>query len=154
MDKEDLKEGNHTCHLCGKIQCGQRLGRVKCCKCARIFCLQQLHRKFNIVASADDPNFVCPRCNGKCCCVSNCQLPPPHVHCKVFKVRQNKLNKAAAENPIRETTNYIVENRQPIQEEPFFMPKMIQNSSISRFDLLSPPWSESQIMPSGKLYLL
>ena len=93
MDKDESKEGSQTCHLCGKVQCGQRLGRVKCCRCKRIFCLQQLSRKFNIQAQANDPNFLCPRCTGICCCVCNCQKPPPHVHCKVYKVRQNKLNK-------------------------------------------------------------
>ena len=91
MDKEETKEGSQTCHLCGKVQCGQRLGRVKCCQCNRIFCLQQLARKFHIVAQANDPYFKCPRCTGICCCVCNCQKPPPHVHCKVYKVRQNKL---------------------------------------------------------------
>ena len=90
-----VKEGSHqgiqTCHLCGKVQCGQRLGRVKCAYCSRIFCLQQLHRKFGIIATANDPSFKCPRCTGICCCMCNCQRPPPHVHCKVYKVRQNKV---------------------------------------------------------------
>ena len=95
MDKEETKEGSQTCHLCGKVQCGQRLGRVKCCQCNRIFCLQQLARKFHIVAQANDPYFKCPRCTGICCCVCNCQKPPPHVHCKVYKVRQNKLKQQA-----------------------------------------------------------
>ena len=79
-----------TCHLCGKAQCGQRKGRVRCAYCKRIFCLQQLYKKFKIKASVDDKNFKCPRCTGICCCVCNCQRPPPHVHCKVYKVRQNK----------------------------------------------------------------
>ena len=79
-----------TCHLCGKAQCGQRKGRVRCACCKRIFCLQQLYKKFKIKASVDDKNFKCPRCTGICCCVCNCQRPPPHVHCKVYKVRQNK----------------------------------------------------------------
>ena len=83
--------GIQTCHLCGKVQCGQRLGRVKCCYCSRIFCLQQLQRKFGIVAVANDPCFKCPRCTGICCCMCNCQRPPPHVHCKVYKVRQSKM---------------------------------------------------------------
>lgn len=83
--------GIQTCHLCGKVQCGQRLGRVKCCYCSRIFCLQQLQRKFGIVAVANDPCFKCPRCTGVCCCMCNCQRPPPHVHCKVYKVRQSKM---------------------------------------------------------------
>ena len=93
---KSTKEGNHqgiqTCHLCGKVQCGQRLGRVKCAFCSRIFCLQQLQRKFGIIAIANDPNFKCPRCTGVCCCMCNCQKPPPHVHCKVYKVRQNKVD--------------------------------------------------------------
>ena len=88
--RETGHPGIQTCHLCGKVQCGQRLGRVKCCLCSRIFCLQQLQRKFGIIAVANDPNFKCPRCTGICCCVCNCQRPPPHVHCKVYKVRQNK----------------------------------------------------------------
>ncbi|KAK8820543.1 hypothetical protein WA577_006603 [Blastocystis sp. JDR] len=79
-----------TCHLCGKAQCGQRKGRVRCAYCKRIFCLQQLYKKFKIKASVEDTDFKCPRCLGICCCVCNCQRPPPHVHCKVYKVRQNK----------------------------------------------------------------
>lgn len=89
--KESHHQGIQTCHLCGKVQCGQRLGRVKCAFCSRIFCLQQLQRKFGIMAIANDPNFKCPRCTGVCCCMCNCQKPPPHVHCKVYKVRQNKV---------------------------------------------------------------
>ena len=89
--KEGSHQGIQTCHLCGKVQCGQRLGRVKCAYCSRIFCLQQLQRKFGIIAKANDPCFKCPRCTGVCCCMCNCQRPPPHVHCKVYKVRQNKV---------------------------------------------------------------
>lgn len=89
--REANHQGIQTCHLCGKVQCGQRLGRVKCFYCSRIFCLQQLQRKFGIIATANDPHFKCPRCTGICCCMCNCQRPPPHVHCKVYKVRQNKL---------------------------------------------------------------
>lgn len=39
---EDLSEGGliRTCHLCGKAQCGQRRGRVRCAYCKRVFCLQ------------------------------------------------------------------------------------------------------------------
>ena len=92
--RESGHQGIQTCHLCGKVQCGQRLGRVKCCLCSRIFCLQQLQRKFGITAVANDPDFKCPRCTGICCCVCNCQKPPPHVHCKVYKVRQNKVKPA------------------------------------------------------------
>lgn len=86
-----------TCHLCGKAQCGQRKGRVRCAYCKRIFCLQQLYKKFKIKANVEDKNFKCPRCMGTCCCVCNCQRPPPHVHCKVYKVRQNKKRGTATE---------------------------------------------------------
>ena len=92
--RESGHQGIQTCHLCGKVQCGQRLGRVKCCLCSRIFCLQQLQRKFGITAVANDPDFKCPRCTGICCCVCNCQKPPPHVHCNVYKVRQNTVKPA------------------------------------------------------------
>ena len=113
-DKDEEKESSQTCHLCGKVQCGQRLGRVKCCLCNRIFCLQQLSRKFHIIATANDPYFKCPRCTGICCCVCNCQKPPPHVHCKVYKVRQNKMKQAA-----NAETHFDQENapiKLPIQE--------------------------------------
>lgn len=63
---------------------------MRCAYCKRIFCLQQLYKKFKIKASVEDTDFKCPRCLGICCCVCNCQRPPPHVHCKVYKVRQNK----------------------------------------------------------------
>lgn len=90
--EEELGEGGliKTCHLCGKAQCGQRRGRVRCAYCKRVFCLQQLYKKFKIRADPNDKSFKCPRCLGICCCVTNCQKPPPHVHCKVYKVRQNK----------------------------------------------------------------
>ena len=88
-----------TCHLCGKATCGQRKGRVRCAYCKRIFCLQQLYKKFKIKASVEDTDFKCPRCLGICCCVCNCQRPPPHVHCKVYKVRQNK-KKPASVHPL------------------------------------------------------
>ncbi len=92
---EESEDGNNnglirTCHLCGKAQCGQRRGRVRCAYCKRVFCLQQLYKKFKIKAVPNDPHFKCPRCLGICCCVCDCQKPPPHVHCKVYKVRQNK----------------------------------------------------------------
>ena len=89
---DDIEESGltRTCHLCGKAQCGQRKGRVRCAYCKRIFCLQQLYKKFKIKASVEDTDFKCPRCLGICCCVCNCQKPPPHVHCKVYKVRQTK----------------------------------------------------------------
>lgn len=151
MDKDDLKEGSQTCHLCGKIQCGQRLGRVKCCICGRIFCLQQLNRKFHIVAVANDPGFKCPRCTGVCCCVCNCQKPPPHVHCKVYKVRQNKLNKNASENVVHESTPFL-----PLETDQQHIPQGEDNSygnrlftqdlnlSPTRMEGLSSSWSEAQ----------
>ena len=91
-DVEEPEEGGliRKCHLCGKAQCGQRRGRVRCAYCKRVFCLQQLFKKFKIKAAVGDTNFKCPRCLGICCCVTNCQKAPPHVHCKVYKVRQNK----------------------------------------------------------------
>ena len=146
MDKDDLKEVSQTCHLCGKIQCGQRLGRVTCCRCSRIFCLQQLNRKFHIIAVANDPNFVCPRCQGICCCVCNCQKPPPHVHCKVYKVRQNKMHKTAADNSLHETTAYLPETHPtpPIDDVPYGNRTYPHDMSYSRIDGLSNSWSESQ----------
>lgn len=90
--EEEIGEGGliKTCHLCGKAQCGQRRGRVRCAYCKRVFCLQQLYKKFKMRADPNDKAFKCPRCLGICCCVTDCQKPPPHVHCKVYKVRQNK----------------------------------------------------------------
>lgn len=103
VESEDGNSGGliRTCHLCGKAQCGQRRGRVRCAYCKRVFCLQQLYKKFKIKATPNDPHFKCPRCLGICCCVCDCQKPPPHVHCKVYKVRQNKRRNrelAAKEN--------------------------------------------------------
>lgn len=112
--RETNHQGIQTCHLCGKVQCGQRLGRVKCRYCSRIFCLQQLQRKFGIVATANDPNFKCPRCTGVCCCMCNCQRPPPHVHCKVYKVRQNKLKNLEEGNIKEEPTLSMLSNSLPI----------------------------------------
>ena len=117
-----------TCHLCGKAQCGQRKGRVRCAYCKRIFCLQQLNKKFKIKANVEDKNFKCPRCTGICCCVCNCQRPPPHVHCKVYKVRQNK--RRVQEFPNQPTpTNQV--NPAPHTEIPNAMvvPSMIRNES-------------------------
>ena len=125
MDKDESKEGSQTCHLCGKVQCGQRLGRVKCCRCKRIFCLQQLSRKFNIQAQVNDPNFICPRCNGICCCVCNCQKPPPHVHCKVYKVRQNKANKC----------NGHPDGSEPVVSAPITIKKEVDTRSIDELQL-------------------
>lgn len=127
-----------TCHLCGKAQCGQRKGRVRCAYCKRIFCLQQLYKKFKIKANVEDKNFKCPRCSGICCCVCNCQRPPPHVHCKVYKVRQNKkrvapppdllnqqpthdmvpiLQHAHIEPSVPQLVSYPVTTIMPIQQE-------------------------------------
>ena len=129
MDKDESKEGSQTCHLCGKVQCGQRLGRVKCCRCKRIFCLQQLSRKFNIQAQVNDPNFICPRCNGICCCVCNCQKPPPHVHCKVYKVRQNKANKC----------NGHPDGSDPVVSAPITIKKEVDTRSIDELQLQQYP---------------
>lgn len=98
LDKED--NDIKTCHLCGKATCGKRKGRVRCAKCKRIFCIQQLVKKFKMKVTKDQPDFICPRCLGLCCCVTDCTLGPPHVHCKVYKVRLNK--KRCRENSIRE----------------------------------------------------
>ena len=137
MDKEETKEGSLTCHLCGKVQCGQRLGRVKCYKCKRMFCLQQLSRKFGIQAQANDPNFLCPRCTGICCCVCNCQKPPPHVHCKVYKVRQNKLNKTNGHVDVPEAISSVpVSINKPIESRPF-EERYIPRFSASQENILS-----------------
>ena len=147
MDKDDGKEGSQTCHLCGKVQCGQRLGRVKCCRCGRIFCLQQLNRKFQIIVSANDEHFVCPRCEGKCCCVCNCQKPPPHVHCKVYKVRQNKMNKTAVEPPMPEQHTFINEIQMvPQPEDTAYSQRFSHdlNMGFGRLDAFSRTYSESQ----------
>ena len=154
FEKDESKEGSQTCHLCGKVQCGQRLGRVKCCLCGRVFCLQQLSRKFHIIAAANDPYFKCPRCQGTCCCVSNCQKPPPHVHCKVYKVRQNKLKQTP------ETSQIIPENPSPkpvIGELPIlpqteqvaYVDRQFQvdsSTSISppRWDSVNGNWADTQ----------
>lgn len=118
--RESGHQGIQTCHLCGKVQCGQRLGRVKCCLCSRIFCLQQLQRKFGITAIANDPEFKCPRCTGICCCVCNCQKPPPHVHCKVYKVRQNKGKPAepVPQPPINQNREIMMGNKELLNPEP------------------------------------
>lgn len=115
--RESGHQGIQTCHLCGKVQCGQRLGRVKCSLCSRIFCLQQLQRKFGITAVANDPDFRCPRCTGICCCVCNCQKPPPHVHCKVYKVRQNKVrvgdgSPAISQSPLVQTADSTIKAKE------------------------------------------
>ena len=136
MDKDESKEGSQTCHLCGKVQCGQRLGRVKCYKCKRIFCLQQLSRKFNIQAQVNDPNFICPRCNGICCCVCNCQKPPPHVHCKVYKVRQNKANKC----------NGHPDGSDPVVSAPITIKKEVDTRSIDELQLQQYPVLQDTVL--------
>lgn len=132
---EDLSEGGliRTCHLCGKAQCGQRRGRVRCAYCKRVFCLQQLYKKFKIRAEANDTKFKCPRCLGICCCVTNCQKPPPHVHCKVYKVRQTKRRNrelAHQENKVTRILESTQEehihemNRSSMRSIPFFTPEV------------------------------
>ena len=136
MDKDESKEGSQTCHLCGKVQCGQRLGRVKCYKCKRIFCLQQLSRKFNIQAQANDPNFLCPRCTGICCCVCNCQKPPRHAHCKVYKVRQNKANKC----------NGHPDGSEPVVSAPITIKKEVDTRSIDELQLQQYPVLQDTVL--------
>ena len=156
FDKDDPKEGSQTCHLCGKVQCGQRLGRVKCCQCNRIFCLQQLSRKFHIVATANDPNFKCPRCTGICCCVCNCQKPPPHVHCKVYKVRQNKLKQASihdhpfASDIPKSITPDIPVLAPIVDESPFpnrpYQPEAAPSMQVTRWEGISNTWQDPQAL--------
>ena len=156
--REANHQGIQTCHLCGKVQCGQRLGRVKCFYCSRIFCLQQLQRKFGIIATANDPHFKCPRCTGICCCMCNCQRPPPHVHCKVYKVRQNKLktledghgkdeafasavtNVTPIPPPIVDKTEYIPP---PIVDKTEYIPPPI----VDKTEYIPPPKQEVDPLP-------
>ena len=119
-ENEEQEEGGliRTCHLCGKAQCGQRRGRVRCAYCKRVFCLQQLFKKFGIRTTVDDRNFKCPRCLGICCCVTDCKKGPPHVHCKVFKVRQNKRRNrelAALENAAQDAKSFVQPARPVMQ---------------------------------------
>ena len=156
FDKDDPKEGSQTCHLCGKVQCGQRLGRVKCCQCNRIFCLQQLSRKFHIIATANDPHFKCPRCTGICCCVCNCQKPPPHVHCKVYKVRQNKLKQASLHDhhyptDIPKSITPDIPVLAPIVDEsPFpnrpYQPEPAPTTQVTRWEGISNTWQDPQAL--------
>lgn len=130
---EEPPEGGliRTCHLCGKAQCGQRRGRVRCAYCKRVFCLQQLYKKFKIRADANDTKFKCPRCLGICCCVTNCQKPPPHVHCKVYKVRQTKRrNRELAHQEIKASRALESTHEEPIQE--------IDHSVVRPLSLFSP----------------
>ena len=134
-ENEEQEEGGliRTCHLCGKAQCGQRKGRVRCAYCKRVFCLQQLYKKFGIRTTVDDRNFKCPRCLGICCCVTNCQKGPPHVHCKVYKVRQNKRRNrelAALENAAQEAKSLIQSARPVLPQSE--MPPMHPTSCMTR----------------------
>lgn len=128
-----------TCHLCGKAQCGQRKGRVRCAYCKRIFCLQQLYKKFKIKASTEDTDFKCPRCMGICCCVCNCQKPPPHVHCKVYKVRQTKRK-----------TVPNVDMRPSFQPSLSFRPEVVprMDPTSANPSNLSPPVEYPQVQPT------
>ena len=134
-EEGEERDGNgliRTCHLCGKAQCGQRKGRVRCAFCKRVFCLQQLYKKFKIKTVPNDPNFKCPRCLGICCCVCNCQKPPPHVHCKVYKVRQNKRRNrelAARESSSLYTPPMPMVQQIAIQPQP--LPSVTQHPVIS-----------------------
>ena len=137
-EMEEKAEGGliRTCHLCGKSQCGQRRGRVRCAYCRRVFCLQQLYKKFKIQAEAGDTNFRCPRCLKICCCVSDCSHLPPHAHCKVYKVRENKRRhreeaqkenevQVAMESDLVESVNLkIAKERSSIQPFSFYTPDM------------------------------
>lgn len=154
-DKDEAKESSQTCHLCGKVQCGQRLGRVKCCLCNRIFCLQQLSRKFHIIATANDPYFKCPRCTGICCCVCNCQKPPPHVHCKVYKVRQNKMKQSANAEVHYDQESASIKVQIPeisiipsMEEQPYpnraYQPEPPISISPTRWEGVSGNWQDPQ----------
>ena len=138
---DDMEDSGltRTCHLCGKAQCGQRKGRVRCAYCKRIFCLQQLYKKFKIKASTEDMDFKCPRCLGICCCVCNCQKPPPHVHCKVYKVRQTKRKTVPNVDPRPSFPSTI-----PFRPET--MPR-IDPGSVNPTNL-SPPIDYHQVQPA------
>lgn len=128
-----------TCHLCGKASCGQRKGRVRCSQCKRVFCIQQLFKKFKIKATPNQSDFICPRCRGICCCVNNCQLGPPHVHCKVFKVRENKRKcrqMTALDNKMREkreANNLLYTISQQPQLIPTSVPIIPRSGSYNGF---------------------
>ena len=145
MEREDVKEGSLTCHLCGKVQCGQRLGRVTCCRCKRIFCLQQLERKFQIKAVAGSTNFECPRCLGICCCVSDCKKGPPHVHCKVYNVRKNKIRHNNIEPSPHEDPGQKLGDQHPsLDEVPFSNRPFPQDSFSFPFD--NSLWTDQQYL--------
>ena len=130
--ESDKIDGLKTCHLCGKAKCGQRKGRVNCCKCGRVFCIQQLEKKFNMSATKGQTDFVCPRCLNICCCVTNCTLGPPHVHCKVLKVRQNKKRYREMAKKEAEAEADLLKKQQMMNNQPYFQsyPPM---SSVSVF---------------------
>ena len=149
-ENEEQEEGGliRTCHLCGKAQCGQRRGRVRCAYCKRVFCLQQLYKKFGIRTTVDDRNFKCPRCLGICCCVTDCKKGPPHVHCKVFKVRQNKRKNrelAALENAAQEAKSFVQPVRPIIQ--PAEVPPMHPAPCITRIHSI-PSFTSLTALPS------
>lgn len=116
----DKIDGLKTCHLCGKAKCGQRRGRVNCCKCGRVFCVQQLEKKFNMSPTKGQTDFVCPRCLNICCCVTNCTKGPPHVHCKVLKVRQNK--KRYRELAKKEAEEKLYKDQQILNSQQYYQP--------------------------------
>ena len=145
--REANHQGIQTCHLCGKVQCGQRLGRVKCFYCSRIFCLQQLQRKFGIIATANDPHFKCPRCTGICCCMCNCQRPPPHVHCKVYKVRQNKLKTLEDGHGKDEAFASAVTNVTPIPPPIVDKTEYILPPIVDKTEYIPPPKQEVDPLP-------
>ncbi|CBK19881.2 uncharacterized protein [Blastocystis hominis] len=149
-ENEEQEDGGliRTCHLCGKAQCGQRRGRVRCAYCKRVFCLQQLYKKFGIRTTVDDRNFKCPRCLGICCCVTDCKKGPPHVHCKVFKVRQNKRKNrelAALENAAQEAKSFVQPVRPIIQ--PAEVPPMHPAPCITRIHSI-PSFTSLTALPS------
>ena len=149
-ENAEQEEGGliRTCHLCGKAQCGQRRGRVRCAYCKRVFCLQQLWKKFGIRTTVDDRNFKCPRCLGICCCVTDCKKGPPHVHCKVFKVRQNKRRNrelAALENAAQDAKSFVQPARPILQ--PTEVPSMHPAPCITRIHSI-PSFTSLTALPS------
>ena len=83
----------------------------------------------------------------------NCQRPPPHVHCKVYKVRQNKLktledghgkdeafasavtNVTPIPPPIVDKTEYILP---PIVDKTEYIPPPI----VDKTEYIPPPKQE------------
>ncbi|KAK8789954.1 hypothetical protein WA158_006734 [Blastocystis sp. Blastoise] len=136
-----------TCHLCGKAVCGQRMGRIQCVNCSKIFCLQQLQRKFDMVVDINDTNFRCPRCLGFCCCVCDCRRPPPHVHCKVYKVRENKRKRLEnLEQPPPQVSNMGLPA--PKQEQSYYSMNQMSQMSMNN-PMKSIPLSPLTSTPLG-----